>query len=235
LACGVLLAAAGLALWDGLRHLPGLPRAVLVNRWLAGTLLSIGALLAWQRSHSPSAPALGLSRGAVEGPVPHLILMAALAAPPGTHLRRSTAWGDAARVLPALALAGVGLFWSPDSLGAGPGSPWHTLVQLGSVICAGFGARALGEALAEIGDSIPRTEWPSAVTHVLLTLLAGGTGLVSLWQRGSVWDGTAGQSGLAAAWLAWSAARLGPRQPPWLPAGLTVAAALLLIVLAAGY
>jgi hypothetical protein len=50
-----------------------------------------------------------------------------------------------------------------------------------------------------------------------------------------VWGGTASEGGMAGVWLAWSAAWLGPRQPPRLRAALTAVAASLLIVLAAGY
>jgi hypothetical protein len=259
LACGVLLAAAGLALWDGLRRAPGLSRAVDVNRWLAGVLLLAGALLAWRGAHGLSAPALSGVEGpaltsvegpalspstllgidSADGPALHLILMAALAAPPpptGAHRRRPAPWSDAIRILPALALAGAGLLWTSAPIGAGAGNPPLALVKLlGVIVCAGFGARALAQALSEITDPSPHLAWPSAVAYALLTLLVGGTALVNLWQRGAVWDGTAGQSGLAGAWLAWSAARLGPRRPARLRAGLIIGAALLLIVLAAGY
>jgi hypothetical protein len=225
LACGILLAAAGLALWDGFRQTPGLARAVDTNAWLAGALLSIGALLAWQETRSPS------------GPAPHLILMAALAAIPLPRIprRRSARWSGAIRVLPALALAGVGLFWTPGPAAAGAGSSPLALVELGVLVCAGLGARALGQALSEMADPTPHLERPFAAAYALLTLLVGGMALVNLGQRGSVWDGTAGQSGLAGAWLAWSAAWWGPRQPPRLRAGLIAAASLLLIALAAGY
>lgn len=224
LACGVLLGAAGLALWDGFRQTPGLARAVDSNAWLAGALLLVGALLAWQ----------GYS---LSGPAPHLILMAALAALPLPRIprRRSAPWSEAIRVLPALALAGVGLFWAPGPAAAGAGNASLALVELGVLVCAGLGARALGQALSEMAGPTPHLEWPFAAAYALLTLLVGGTALSNLGQRGSVWDGTAGQSGLAGAWLAWSAAWWGPGQPPRLRAGLIGAASLLLIVLAAGY
>jgi hypothetical protein len=245
----VLLAAAGLALWDGFRQVPGLSRAVDSNAWLAGALLLIGTLLAWQGNRSlsglvPSPSALlgvdaveGPALSGIEGPAPHLILMAALAAPPlpRTHRRRSAPWSAALRILPALALVGVGLFWTPEPVGAGAGNSSLALVELGILVCAGLGARALGQALSEMAGSTPHLEWPFAAACALLTLLVGGTTLSNLWQRGSVWDGTAGQSGLAGAWLAWSAAWWGPRQPPRLHAGLTAAVSLLLIALAAGY
>jgi hypothetical protein len=233
LACGVLLGAAGLALWDGFRQTPGLARAVDSNAWLAGALLSIGALLAWQGNHSLSGPALS----GIEGPAPHLILMAALAALPLPRIRRrrSAPWSETIRILPALALAGVGLFWTPGPAAAGAGNSSLALVELGVLVCAGLGAGALGQALSEMAESTPHLEWPFAAAYALLTLLAGGMALVNLGQRGSVWDGTAGQSGLAGAWLAWSAAWWGPRRPNRLRAGLIAAASLLLIALAAGY
>lgn len=241
LACGVLLAAAGLALWDGFRPMPGLSRAVDVNAWLAGTLLLIGALLAWQGNHGPSGPVLSpsalLGVDSVEGPAPHLVLLAALAALPlrRTHRRGPAPWSEALRILPALTLAAVSLFWTPEPAAAGAGSSSLGLVQVGAVASAGLGARALGQALSEMSDRTLHIEWPFAAAYALLTLLIGGTALVNLWQRGLVWDGTAGQIGLAGAWLAWSAAWWGPRQPPRLRAGLIAAAALLLIALAAGY
>jgi len=236
-----LLAAAGLALWDGFRQVPGLSRAVDVNAWLAGALLLLGALLAWQGDRSLStlvpSPSTPLGVDSVEGRAPHLILMAALAAPPPprAHRRRYAPWGDTLRILPALALAGAGLFWNPEFIEMGAGNSSPALVGLGVVVCAGLGARALGEALSEIAGSTPHLERSFVAAYALLTLLVGGTVLVNLWQRGAVWDGTAGQSGLAGAWLAWSAAWLGPRQPPRLRAGLIATGALLLTALAAGY
>jgi hypothetical protein len=224
LACGVLLGAAGLALWAGFRPRPGLSRAVDSSAWLAGGLLSIGALLAWQGNR-------GLS-----GPVPHLVLLAALAALPLPRIQRRgpAAWSETLRILPALALAGASLFWTPGPA-AGADNSSRVLVELGAVVCAGLGARALGQALSEMADPAPHPEWPLAATYAVLTLLVGGTALVNLWQRGLAWDGSAGQVGLAGAWLAWSAAWWGPRQPRRLRAGLVAAAALLLIALAAGY
>ena len=230
LACGTLLAAVGLVLWKGFQQTPGLSHAVQVVGWLAGGLLLIGAVLAWRGDHSLSAPPL------------RLVLMAAMAAPPQIRHRRnapsSSPWGNVMLILPALMLAGTGLFWISGSIGADGtemSGPPVTLVELAAAFCGGLGARALGEALSEIAASTPQVEWPSAAAYTLLTLLAGGTALVNLWQRGSVWGGTASEGGIAEAWLAWSAAWLGPRQPPRLRAALTAVAASLLIVLAAAY
>ena len=222
LACGTLLAATGLALWDGLRQVPGVSHAVQVIRWVAGALLAVGALLAWQGDRSLSAPA------------PRLVLMAALAAPPAFHRRSLARWSHVWLILPALVLTGAGLFWTL-SIEAGAGGSPVALVEMAVIICGGLGARALAVALSESATSTPGVEWPSAAAHALLTVVVGGMALVSLWQRGSVWDGTAGESGLAGAWLAWTAARVGPRQSRWLRAVLTAVAAVLLAVLAAGH
>jgi len=224
LACGTLLAAVGLALWDGFRQVPGLSYAVQVIGWLAGALLLIGALLAWQGDQSLSTPAL------------RLILMAALAAPPGmgVHRRRPSPWSNEMLILPALILAGAGLFWPLEPVGNGVSRPPVAPMELAVLVCGGLGARVLGEALSEMAAQTRHSERLTAATYALLTLLVGGAALVNLWQRGSVWGGSASEGGLAGVWLAWSAARLGPRQRSRPRVVLTVVAALLLIVLAAG-
>jgi len=232
LACGTLLAAVGLALWGGFRQVPGLSHAMRAIGWLAGGFLLIGALLAWQGDHGLSAPALRLT------------LMAALAALPEIHRHPRSSWGNLMLILPALILAWAGLFWTSEPSGAGMGSPPVALVELAVIICGGLGARALGEALSEIAalPSPPKVggtegglEWPSAAAYALLTLLVGGTALVNLWQRGTMWIGTTGEGGLAGVWLVWSAGWLAPRQPLRLRAVLITVAALLLIALVAGY
>ena len=218
LAWGALLAAAGLALWDGFQQVPGTDRAVQVIRWVAGTLLAAGALLAWMGDPGLSAPA------------PHLALMAALATPPASHRRLPAHWSDALRILPALTLAGASLPWIPGSVEAGTGRPLFAPATLAIAVCAGMGARALGVALSEIATPTPHVEWPSIAAYAMLTLIVGGTALMNLWQRGSAWGGTAGESGLAGAWAAWSATWIGLRQSPRLRAALTVVATALLIV-----
>jgi hypothetical protein len=223
LACGTLLAAAGLALCDSLQQVPGLSKAVRGIRWMAGGLLLTGAVLVWQIDQSISTPALRLT------------LMAIWAAPPAIHRQSYTAWGNALSILPALALGGAGLFLTPSPTENGASGLAATLVGLAVVTCGGLGARALAQGLGQLTTSIPRLRRPSATAHVLLTLLAASTGIVNLWQRGAMWGGNAGERGLAGAWLAWSAARLSPRQPPWLPTVLTAVATLLLVVVAVGY
>ena len=210
LACGTLLTAVGLAAWNSFPHLPVLSRAARAVGWLAGALLLIGALFAWPGS------ALAF----------RLILMAALAAPP--HRRRDAPWNDVLLLLPALALAGGGLLYSLEHVQPEVGSHPATPVEIALLICGGLGARALGEALSNVAASTSPAE-PSSLAYVLLTLLVGGAALASLWQRGTVWAGAANEGALAASWLAWSAARLGPRQHHRLRAGLTIVAASLLV------
>jgi hypothetical protein len=259
LACGALLAATGSALWDAFRPAPRLSLSGRIIRWLAGVLLLAGALLAWWEGYDFS------------GSTPRLILMAALAAPPSIRSLRRSPRDSVLRILPALLLAGAGLFWlsrtAPNQTSSLPVAP----LALAVTICSGLGSRALGHALCEIasvnqqteeeetsgtaeepntaegpalseteGPALSETEGPSpsgievssAITYVLLSLIVGSAALVHLWQRGTLWGATASESGLAGTWLAWSAARLGPRRPPRLRATLVAVAALSLILAA---
>jgi hypothetical protein len=223
LAWGMLVAAVGLALWDGSRPTPGLSRAVWVIGWLAGTLLLAGAMLAWWEGYRLSSLAW------------RLILMAALAAPSGIRHHHRSPWNDSVRTLLALILAGVALFLSAEP-GVGNSNSPVTPMELAMVLCGGLGARALGEALCEIIDQTSHVKWPalskvegpSAVTWALLTLLVSGTALGNLWQRGMIWKGAIGEGMLAGTWLAWSAAWLSPHERPRLRAALVTVAALLL-------
>jgi hypothetical protein len=232
LACGALLTTAGFALWHALRPLPGLSQAVQALGWLAGALLLSGALSA------------RLGGGGFPPWVPHLLLMAALATPAASRSlpgpRRSAAlWDDFLRLLPPLALAWAGLLCTATLVGgevSGPpvgGGPPAQGLELAIVVCGGLGARALGQAFGEIVTSTPGVAWPSAAAYAWLTVLVGGVALASLAQRGSVWDGTPAETGLAGVWLAWSAAWLSPRQPARLRTALTAVTAAFLIALAA--
>ncbi|HEY68257.1 MAG TPA: hypothetical protein G4N97_08315 [Thermoflexia bacterium] len=222
LACGMLLTAVGLALWGGFRQVPRLSHAVQAIGWLAGVTLLIGVLLTWQENHNASIPAI------------RLMLMAALAALPNPHRRCASSWDSAIPILPALILAGVGLFWSPESVGTGLGHRPVAPMELAIVICGGIGARAMGEALSEIATLAPHVEWSFTAAYMLLTLLVGEMALVNLRQWGTLWGGASGESGMTGAWLIWSAAWLAPRQHVRLRAALTIVATLLLIVLATG-
>jgi hypothetical protein len=132
---GTLLAAIGLELWGHKRHPRELARAVAAVRWLAGALLAIGAVLAWVREPDPATPA------------PELILMAALAAPPGIRFhRRPLDWRGTALILPALILAGAGLSRVASSAGIATQAVLEPMA-LAITICGGLGARALSQAL----------------------------------------------------------------------------------------
>ena len=234
LACGALLAAAGLALWGENRQdastLDRIRATVRTIRWVAGGLLIVGALLAWEGKSS-------LPRAA-----PHLILMAALAAPPEIHHHRLSRWARVLPILPALVLAGAGLIWALGTPDASAGSGPITPSQVALTICGGLAARALGLAAetfgiaeGDVAGSAPHLEWPSTAAYGLLTLIVGGTLLANLWQRGWAWDGTAGERSMAGVWLAWTAAWTTPHRSLRLRAAFIILAALLLIVLAAGY
>jgi len=75
----------------------------------------------------------------------------------------------------------------------------------------------------------------TSVIYALLTLLVSGVALVNLWQRGSVEGKAVYESGLAGAWLAWSAVWLIPRRSLWLQSVLMSTAASALIILAVGW
>ncbi|MEE8392058.1 MAG: hypothetical protein V3S14_14860 [Anaerolineae bacterium] len=222
MACGALLTVIGLTLWGASRQVPRLSHAVRAIRWLAGVLLLIGTLFAFQST-----------------PIAYPILMAALAAPPGSRRRRPPHRSDVLLILPSLILAGASLFWGSTSIGikVETSSFSISLTELAIVICGGLGTRALGQSLSDVAAPPSHTKestLPAAATCALLTLLMGSTALVNLWQRGAMWEGSVYEGRLAGAWLAWSATWLSPRRPQWLRAVLTTVAALLLIILAAG-
>lgn len=230
LGCGALLAAVGLILWGKPRKAVGLVQAVYAIGWLAGVLLLVSASLAWWAYDAPTAHPSSL------------ILVAAIAAPLGIR-RREPSRGRLVPTLLALLLAGSGLVWLLASNGISPEQNPGVSTSLATirfwavVICAGLGARTLGEALTEIITSHPDAErlLPNRVdrllnaTYALLTLIVGNTALINLWQRGLAWEQTSGMSGLAGAWLVWSAAWLSPRHVPWLRTGLTIVVTLVLL------
>jgi hypothetical protein len=128
---------------------------------------------------------------------------------------------------------GAGLTWVFSSPGSDAITAPISLTGLLTVICGGFGARAMGQALAEIVFS-PTEEAVSTsrFTHTLLTLLVGSTALGRLWQEGIVHLGTAVAGSFTGAWLAWSAVLPGPARPRWLRPALTVAVGLILLLVA---
>ena len=226
LACGALLTTAGFALWHALRPLRGLAQAVQGLGWLAGALLLSSALSAW------------LNGGDFVPCVPHLLLMAALAAPADPY-HPVIPWHGFLRLLPPLALAWAGLICAAIPVGTEAsglqvsGGPLALGLELAVVVCGGLGARALGQAFGEAITSTPGLTWPSAAAYAWLTVLVGGVALANLARRGSVWDGTSTEAALASVWLVWSAAWLSLRHPSRLHAALTCLAAAFLIVLAA--
>jgi hypothetical protein len=228
MACGMLLAAVGLMVWGRSRQVPKLSRAIRAIRWLAGTFLLAGALFAWLGDRNL---AIHTSR---------FILMAVLATLPEIRHRRLPCShpGGVMLILPALVLVGVSLFLKAEASGIEISGFPATIVRLVVIVCGGFGARALSQYLGAIAVQSPHSEealLSATIAYALLTLIAGGTALVNLWQRGSVWTGIAEESRLASAWLAWSAAWPCPRRPVWWRALLMTVATLLLIILVMGW
>ncbi len=211
-ACGMLLTAAGLVLWNSYRETPGFARAGQIISWLAAAALFVGFILS----------------GVLAGErVNYLLLTAALAAP--ILHRRPPSWSQAITILPALIVSLIALFWSP-------GNETITVMGVMLALCGGSGARALSTAITDLATQTQPISWLTATaTYSLLTLLAGAITLINLWQYGTVWSGNIAERQLTGVWVAWSAAQLPQGQPRWLRAGLTVVAALLLITLVASY
>jgi hypothetical protein len=240
LGCGALLAGTGLALWNGYRPDRWLSVAIRAIRWLASTCLLIATLIIGIGELGLLPRFLSIE-GTLRpnGAFSRWILLATLTTPPGLHRRShsdpqpSSQWRTAMLILPALTFTCAGLFGAASSPGTDAIAPPISLPGLLTIICGGFGARAMGQALAEI-VAAPSEETVSAsrFTHTLLTLLVGSTALGRLWQEGIVHLGTALAGGLTGVWLAWSAALLGPSRPRWLRPALTVAVALLLLLVA---
>ncbi len=170
----------------------------------------------------------------LEGPILSLILMAALAIPLKVDAPRTAAWSCALLYLPAslLALAALIRVVTPGAAVLSAG--WVTPVRFSLAVCGGLGGRSLGQSLHVVASGAPSVEWPGKLTYGLTTFLFGSASLVSLWQRGALWGGADPvlRGGIAGAWLAWSAGWLVPRRYPRLRGGLTIVAAMLLILAA---
>jgi len=213
----MLLAAAILALRNEFRKIEGLSRASRAVRWVASVFLLIAVPFLWSAGRDRSTL------------VVHLTLMAAIAAPSTDRQGDQYHWHHTVSVLPALVLAGGGLFTINQNVQ--PASPVLTPTTLAITICGGLAARVLGEALGTFVNTVVPLSRTLDALYLLLTLLVGGSALVNLWQRGAVWEEMAAEKGLAGTWLAWTAAWLSPREERRLRSGLAAAAALLLTFL----
>jgi hypothetical protein len=213
---GALLTVAGLAVWGGFRPTPGLDRAIRAIRWGVAGLLLVASLLLWIGGDFPL--------------VASLALMAAIAAPPARQ--HSWPWHDAIALLPAFILTGTCLFLLVGRVQI-VGEP-SASTRVAAAVYGGLAARVLSGALRALASSSAMPGRLFDALYLLLTLLAGADALTALWRRGLAWGGNPGQSGLLGAWLAWSAAWLGPRGRPRLRATLIAVAAVLLVVLGLG-
>lgn len=235
LASGMLVAALGIALWSGLRGIRRFSRGAGGAAWLAASLLVFGALLAWG-SRLPALEELATTLGMphAEGPVSSMILIAALAIPFDSRARKKVDWSQSLLYVPALALAGAALARLGGSGAGDAADDWVTPIRFSVTVCAGLGARALGQALRVIAAGNGETERAGPLAYGLLTFVSGSAALVNLWYRGTVWAGvdSVTRGGIAGAWLAWSADRLASSWHPRLRATVTAAAALLLILVA---
>ncbi|MFW6115678.1 MAG: hypothetical protein ACOC7Y_01315 [Chloroflexota bacterium] len=235
LAYATLVAGLCVAVWSGLHGMPRLAESAAGAAWTAAGLLVFGALLAWG-SDLPALEWLATSVrvGALEGPVLSIILAAGLAIPLRGGSPGEPHWSDGLLHVPALILAGTALGCAVGTGGRAMSAEWITPMRFLLAVCAGFGARTLGQALRAVAAGMEGAEWSSELPYGLLTLVAGGGVLVNLWQRGMVWGGADPvlRAGVAGAWLAWSADWLARSGHPRLRVVLTSAAVVLLVLAA---
>jgi hypothetical protein len=214
---GALLTAVGLALWDGFGRVRGVAQAVRAVAWMTCVVLLLAALLLWTQDSRRSAL------------VPQLIPMSVIAVP--LIRRHASAWRSAAAMLPALILVGISLYAATGPVQPDAADFEPSLAGLVLVTYAGLVVRVIGEALGtQVDPAIPPSRLFDAL-YAAFTLLIGGNALLSLWQRGVVWEENGTESGLVGAWLAWSAAWLSPLHRPRLRAAFITGAALLWLAL----
>lgn len=218
LALGLLLGGVGLAILSRFWKVPELGLSIRVISGLATVALLAGALLGLQKAAQ------------VPGPAWRLAVVAIFATPLIERCEGLSAWGFVLFLLPALLVVGGALLGAVVVAPASAGSSSISFWSLSAALCGGIGMRIVGEALQTVALGEPLRDWLLRGMCVALTLLVGGMGLLNLWQRGIVWRGDrVVQSGLVSAWLAWSGAWLWPHRRSRIRAGLTVAAALLLV------
>ena len=170
----------------------------------------------------------------LEGPVLSLLLMAALAVPLTVDSCTRVGWSSSLLYLPAWLLSLIALVLTASPASAVAGADWVTPIRFSLAVCGGIAGRAGGQALQVLATGRRTTAWPGTLTYGLLTLVAGGAALAALWQHGALWVGSDPmlRGGMAGAWLTWTADWVMPRRYPRLRAVVTLAAVLLLVVVA---
>lgn len=201
LACGMLLAAGGVAVRAFSRPALAVFRATGAIRWIAGALLLAGALSARCAGHS------------LHHALPRLLLIAAAIAPPRPGRDQSHPLGYACSLLLSLIPAGAGLYLAVEARVALSAS-WEVL-SLREVVAAassGIGARAFDGVLTQIIDFKALGRSSENVlpygSGVFLTLLLGTLSIVNLLHWGKIWTGERIEVHLFSAWMIWNAAQL---------------------------
>ena len=232
LSCGLLLAAVALGLGSGYRGGRSLLRGAQAAAWGSAGVLVLGALLTWGSGLPALESLIGvIDRGALEGPVLSLVLMAGLAVPLKVERPEVALWSCGLLYLPAWLLSTAALVEMSTPSTAPLDTGWITPVRFSLAVCGGLGARAVGQSLQLMATGIPAIAWPGQLAYGLMTVLVGSATLINLWQRGRMWAGPDPilRGGITGAWLAWTADWLAPRRHGRLRAGLTIVAGLFLI------
>lgn len=221
LACGLLVGAVGLSLRSRSRPESRLRHAIQAIAGAATTLFfAASAVVIWQHHREAASTGQDLVAGligALQTAPMRLVLMAAAGATPAPSRLRREPEGYAIALCPSVVAAGAALLaWSDPALADISVAPSQApllelLYSLALMASYSVGARALADGLADLVSAKPvlRTVPTARAGYMLLTILVGGTALVTLALRGLPWGAAVGEVPPVAAWLAWSAAWLG--------------------------
>jgi hypothetical protein len=207
LACGMLLAAAGMAVWSFARHISSFSKIVSTIRLVAGAGLLWGALSAWHSGYwSPFSIRLLLMAALVSLPYPSRLSPY----PPGYVF---------SLLLPA-SLAGLGLYLTLRSGLVVPARQYIPFREVVAAVGGGIGAWALNGLIAHLpelkSEESPGQEAPLSAAYAMLTISLGSLSIVNLLQHGKIWAGGEAEKRLAGAWMIWTAGRLVSSRRSWL-------------------